>query len=115
MNTVTADQLTVENFSAHLKSKFSVFFDAGRRFELELVEAASIKSHSTGTSPDGALRHHSFSLLFMGPDKLFLPQGNYLFEHPQIGQFELFVVPVRQKADTFLYEVIFNRSPEASG
>ncbi|MDB6038625.1 MAG: hypothetical protein JWM99_2466, partial [Verrucomicrobiales bacterium] len=52
MNTITADQLTVENFSAHLKSKFSVFFDAGRRFELELelVEAASRKSHSTGTS-----------------------------------------------------------------
>jgi hypothetical protein len=110
MNIITADQLTVETFWAHLKTNFSICLDAGRRLEFELVEVASSKRHSPGSSTGGAPAHHSFSLLFKGPDNQFLPQGNYLFEQTQIGQFELFLVPVGREAGSFLYEVIFNRS-----
>ena len=41
-----------------------------------------------------------------------LPQENYLFEHPQIGRFELFIVPVISRDPTrHKYEVVFNRPP----
>lgn len=50
-----------------------------------------------------------FSLLFRGPLEAPLEQGLHPFEHVQLGQFELFIVPVARTDEGFEYEAIFNR------
>jgi len=49
----------------------------------------------------------AFYLLFRGPKPL-LPQGIYRLAHPQLGEVDLFLVPIRQVRDGFVYEAVFN-------
>ena len=50
-----------------------------------------------------------FSLRFEGPAEPALPQGIYLFSHPGIGRFDLFIVPVGRTERGRQYEAAFNR------
>jgi hypothetical protein len=51
-----------------------------------------------------------FSLRFTGPQSPLIPQGIRAMEHPSLGQFELFLVPVQDpRTDIHTYEAIFNR------
>ncbi|CAG7633762.1 DUF6916 family protein [Paenibacillus allorhizosphaerae] len=49
-----------------------------------------------------------FSLLLRGPLEFFLPQQTYRMVHEQLGELELFMVPVGREADGFRYEIVFN-------
>jgi len=53
-----------------------------------------------------------FSLVFAGSRAHSLTQETYLFEHPRIGRFEMFIVPVLTLDSTrHKYEAVFNRPP----
>jgi hypothetical protein len=69
--------------------------------ELELVEVTD------GGAAAGQVER--FSALFRGPLETFLPQRTYALEHEQLGNVELFIVPVRQDSEGFYYEAVFNR------
>jgi hypothetical protein len=111
MNTLTSDQLKLETFSPWIKTKFRAFSDPDNFIELELVEAAEIHNHNAVQAklPADGPRQETFSLIFAGPVDRRLPQRIYLFEHGQIGRFDLFIVPVGQKTGFILYQAIFNR------
>jgi hypothetical protein len=49
----------------------------------------------------------SFSLHFTGPGER-LEQGTYPIEHPVLGHFDLFLVPIRRKSTGIVYEAVFN-------
>jgi hypothetical protein len=91
--------LTQEEFAAHLNTKFRVFHSESET-EVELVEVSEINRRSG---------QERFSLVFRGPLKSFVPQGNYRWEHEAMGEFPLFIVPIRQDKKGFYYEAIFNR------
>jgi hypothetical protein len=63
---------------------------------LKLIEVRSIQNSD------------SFSLLFVGPPENFLHQHTYKFEHKDMGAFDLFIVPVGQRDEGFVYQAIFN-------
>ncbi len=46
---------------------------------------------------------------FRGPRELYLPQGTYALSQPEVGTFELFLVPVDQDGQGYYYESVFNR------
>lgn len=96
------EDMTLENFSPHVNSKFLVKRepDGVEAVELELVEALDL-----GSTP----RHEQFSILFHGPDSTKLEQAIYSFEHDELGAFELFIVPVKHAQGKIHYEAIFNR------
>lgn len=48
-----------------------------------------------------------FSLLFCGPLEQFLEQHMYSLHHAELGQLELFLVPVKQDDNGFYYEAVF--------
>lgn len=50
-----------------------------------------------------------FSLLFKSRPEFFLEQGNYNLRHEKLGEGSLFLVPIRQDEDGFVYEAVFNR------
>jgi hypothetical protein len=55
--------------------------------DLELVDV-------TESAAPGAKRRVQFSVVFSGPAEPILPQAIYGLEHPKLGAFELFLVPI---------------------
>ena len=92
--------LTHEEFSKHVNTKFQVQADEDANVELELVTISELKLHP---------QQEEFAIEFRGPLDMFLDQGVRNFSHDQMGQFELFIVPIKQDGQGFYYEVIFNR------
>ena len=95
--------LTHEAFSQNANSKFQAQLDENTPVELELVEVTELKVYP---------RQEEFTLTFRGPLNQFLDQGVRPFRHDQMGEFELFIVPVKQDAEGFYYEAVFNRIRE---
>jgi hypothetical protein len=92
--------LTHEEFTKHAKTKFQVQFNENTPVELELTKVSELKLHP---------QQEEFAVEFRGPLDMFLGQGVRNFTHDQMGQFELFIVPIKQDAQGFYYEAIFNR------
>jgi len=90
-------------FSAQLGSAFEV---SGGMAALPLVLAAVSPPPGDGASDAPS----AFSLVFLGDETLRLNQGMYLFSHPQLGEFELFIVPLGpSRTDPRMqYEAVFN-------
>jgi hypothetical protein len=92
--------LTHEAFAQHVNTNFQVQMDENTHVELELTAVSELKVYP---------QQEEFALEFRGPLNMFLGQGVRNFTHEQIGQFELFIVPIKQDAQGFYYEAIFNR------
>ena len=95
------DQLTRESFEPHVGSTFEVKASDKENLELELVEASPMG----GAPKEG---RQAFSCVFRGPGAL-LPQQIYPLKHEELGEMQLFLVPVghdEEKGET-LYEAVF--------
>ncbi len=53
-------------------------------------------------------KYESFKIELQGPPDFLLRQRIYEFNHEKIGIFQLFIVPVMQNEQGFLYEAVFN-------
>lgn len=67
---------------------------------LELVEA---------TSTPAPEKYESFALLFRGPRDVGLGQGIARLVSEQLGEFDLFLVPVERDQNGVMYEAVVNR------
>jgi len=94
------DSLTYEAFAQSLNTNFQVQLDAASPVDLQLVEVSELKRSA---------RQEEFAIIFRGPDNPFLGQGMQRFAHDHLGQFDLFIVPIRQDARGYYYEAVFNR------
>ena len=81
---------------------------------------STFKIHRTGASPlsvklAAATRLHgvgeSFSLVFRGHANAKLGQETYNLEHPSLGTFPLFVVPIGRATKGQDFQVVVNRIP----
>ena len=107
MNSTPLETLTLAKFSELLHARFQVRVSPAEEIELELVEATPGR---TVESPGkGGEKFESFSLIFHGPGDHLLPQKMHPFEHPQLGRFELFIVPIGQGPGHLKYQAVFNR------
>lgn len=78
------------------------FFAAGPApVDVVLTEAAELPMAS-----DRPVRA-PFSLVFLGPPGTVYPQRTYQLEHPRLGSFELFVVPIGADTEGVRYEAVF--------
>lgn len=100
MNEVPLNALTAERFTALMRTKFAVVLGAERMVNLELITVSNARR---------SREFESFSLQFDGPAEAPLAQRTYRFTHPQLGWFDLFIVPVGAERDSRQYEAIFNR------
>jgi hypothetical protein len=87
-------------FQSCLNSVFELSFLPGQALDVRLVELR-------GGRPDP--RIEQFSLLFQGPQNPLLPQQMYHLRQAEIGEMDLFLVPVGQDAGGTYYEAVFNR------
>jgi hypothetical protein len=95
--------LTEEEFSQHLNTKFQVQIDDQQEVDLELTQ---VKQYFPRDSDHAGMER--FSVFFAGPPNKCLPQRAYRFKHDQMGEFEIFLVPISGDANGFRYEAVFN-------
>ena len=98
-----AATLTEKEFSQHVNSKYRVNADGAEPIELELVEVR--EKESLPGEQEGLER---FSIYFIGPENICLPQATYRLTHERMGVFDLFLVPIAKDKLGFRYEAIFN-------
>jgi hypothetical protein len=98
-----ADKLSEEDFKKQLHTEFRVRAGGQADVALELAEVEGYQG--SGQEPGGMER---FSLLFDGPPDFLLEQGVYAFDHEELGEVTLFLVPVERTERGFRYESVFN-------
>lgn len=95
-------------FAGQLHSAFRAGSGPDERVSLKLVEARPTLTRSKPNLPDAAFE--KFSLLFRGPQDRRLVSAIHRFEHPSLGCFNLFIVPILARDQTHAYyEAVFNR------
>ena len=91
-------------FDAALHSDFEVRADdASPPVVLRLAEVRPRRA------PPG---YEQFSALFVGPEAPALPQANYRFHHPTLGELPLFIVPIARDVGGVTYEACISRLTE---
>jgi hypothetical protein len=93
-------ELTHEEFSKHLNTKFRVHISETETINAELIE---VSEHLL--SP----RQERFSILFRTSNEIFLGQGMRRLEHDRMEAFDLFLVPMGRDEEGTSYESVFNR------
>ena|SRR3982074_1533596 len=96
------DPLQHEVFTEHLNTIFRLELAPDKEIEAELIEVSELKLYGA---------QQQFSVVFRGPNEVFLGQGMKRCTHDQMGEIDLFLVPISQDERGINYEAIFNRVP----
>jgi hypothetical protein len=91
------EPLHIEDFAAHLHSKF--YLEMPFALELKLVQVNDLSN----------VQIEQFSLEFTGPETPSLQQGIYKLNHTEMGDQEIFLVPLGTGKGKTSYEAIFSR------
>ena len=94
---------TEEEFRNHLNTPFRLQVNAPKPIDLTLVGVESRPSESS--EQQGMER---FSVFFLGSPEFLLPQNTYRVAHPQMGEFDIFLVAVGKETDGYRYEAVYN-------
>lgn len=97
--------ITYEQFKSVAGTPFKVTLEGAESSELLLKMVSEKKQSGPG---------EFFSIEFEGPKEPFLKQGIYEMEHSKSGMLSIFLVPVGETHDSFLYESVFNQIVEES-
>lgn len=72
---------------------------------MKSIELEMVSAEDRGSGPG----EEQFSIIFRGPLDAPLMQRTYSMEHPQMGTFDIFLVPIRRADDGLYYEACFAR------
>lgn len=92
--------LTHQEFSRHLNTKFAI-----RVSETQAIEAELNEISENMISP----RQERFAIVFRTSNEFLVGQGLHRFEHDKMGAFDLFIVPIDRDEQGTYYEAVFNR------
>jgi hypothetical protein len=92
--------LLVESFAGHEGEAFPI--ESGTpRAELVLMSVTPWGRPATDAG------RQPFTLLLHGPLEPVVPQATYRFDHPALGPFDMFIVPVGPEGQAMRYEAVF--------
>jgi hypothetical protein len=98
-----SDFQTEAEFAKHLNTNFRVQAESPRPVELKLIAVTPRPSE-----PHEEAGMERFSAVFSGPVDIFLPQQTYHLVHPEMGEFDVFLVAIAREPDGFKYEAVYN-------
>ena len=98
-----SDYQTEKGFAKNLNTSFRIQLDTPKPIDLILVAV-----NGRPSEPNEEAGMERFSAMFSGPPDFFLPQQIYRVAHPEMGEFEIFLVPIGREADGFRYEAVYN-------
>ncbi|HYY42994.1 MAG TPA: hypothetical protein VE775_09700, partial [Pyrinomonadaceae bacterium] len=99
--------MTKAMFAPHLHTTFAIKTEDAQTVGVELVEL-----HDRATAHKGAAQaeRECFALTFRAPAHRALKQNTYRIEHRALGQFDLFVAPMKSARHGQVYEAIINHA-----
>jgi hypothetical protein len=93
--------LTLQHFAGCVNETFVASLRDGT-VDFTLVEARPLPARGN----PGA--REPFTLLFLNRAPVLFPQQIYPMRHPRLGEVGIFLVPIAQNRDGFVYEAVFN-------
>lgn len=96
------ETFTCASFTPLVSETFRLDAGAGGPVDLVLTAAEPLPESSTGGG------RAPFSLIFLGPPDVVLPQHTYPVQHPTLGGFDLFLVPIGADAGGVQYQAVFS-------
>lgn len=96
------DPYELETYEPHVGERFRIEFADHPPVDLTLVDAAP----GPWQRPEGGKT--AFRLVFSGPPEPLLEQRTYRMQHPQLGELDLFIVPIAHADKAATYEAIVN-------
>jgi hypothetical protein len=97
-------EFTVDNMTPLVGSTWQLETPDGQTFDLHLKEVLKTLDKHV----DQRFKRDSFSLQFVGPSGVYLPQATYAMTHEQTGgPNPIFLVPTGREGDAYRYEAIF--------
>ena len=94
------EKLEHARFLENLNSKFRLQVQGSDEVELELTEVSQLEA---------TRRQEMFSIVFRSSSSTVMSQRTYRLEHDKMGEFDLFLVPIRRDDQGVYYEAVFNR------
>lgn len=95
------DTLTAETFAPYVRARFTIETDDGTELEVDLAEV-------TRWGRGAPSRRQPFTLLFRGPTQPVLGQRIRRISHAELGELELFLVPIGPIDGGIGYEAVFS-------
>lgn len=96
------DTLKSSDFAVHVGQYFRVQLDGMEPIDLELMSAQEFGEAANG-------KRHPFSLMFLGPESpRYLLQHTYWLRHAEMGELDVFIVPIGPDGKRMRYEAIFS-------
>lgn len=92
-------ELHEKDFAGCINDNFHVLGEHHGALSLQLIQIAMEPA-----KPE----QHVFSLLFRGSVDPLLPQRTYQLKHHQLGEVDIFLVPVGQDKEGCTYQAVFN-------
>jgi len=94
---------TLDFFTPHVNSMFTVALDDGSAHPLTLFEVTALAVREfPGRTRD------PFQLKFRGDDSILLHQLIHKLKHDVLGDLEIFLVPIGQEDGHFIYQAVYN-------
>jgi hypothetical protein len=110
-------QIPYSQLAAQIQTPFRAYAPSGRLVNLTLLKAPlkALSPIAPGRRPPMDAGNEKFSLVFSGPRDELLPAAIHLFEHDELGRFDMYIGQVGLwNADQVRYQSVFNRPmPEA--
>lgn len=102
-------------FAPYVNTEFRVRLNASKVRSIKLVEVKDYMNASSQGAMSGS-GEERFSLFFTSPADKSFPQNTYEVEHPALGKFLLFLVPVGMHTEggRQYFEAAFNRRDQYS-
>jgi hypothetical protein len=102
------EPLTSELFAPHVGEQFELAPSEGDPFEAVLVSCDET-TYGEREQWLASIDRVPFSLLFRAPGGDLLPQQTFAVRHPQLGELEIFLVPLGPGGDgAMAYEAVFS-------
>jgi hypothetical protein len=92
--------LTADDFAVGLDGYFAVVGPDSSELKIRLAKVVLLASPLPG-------RRAPFSLRFRGPAGPALTQGIHHLVHAELGEFEIFLVPIAADPQSMWYEAVF--------
>lgn len=97
------DRLTKDDFDPHVGEEFELDLGAGQALPLELASTHPLSSDTVESATRAP-----FSLIFRSPgERRHAPQQIYTLRHPELGELEIFLVPLGPDERGMRYEAVF--------
>ena len=98
-----SDMQTEAEFTKNLNTKFQLQVEAPQPIELTLIAVTPRR-----IEPHEQAGMERFSAVFLGPREILLPQQTYRVTHPDMGEFDIFLVALGPDPKGFRYEAVYN-------